>query len=211
MLRPIRSAALMALLAIASTVSAAETGFYLGAGVGQAYSNLTGETNQSLADAGFSVDSLLVDDHDTDTGWKLFAGYAFNPYLAAELSYVDLGQTGADIIIGGRISGRINTKMTMDGVNIGIKAGYPFADRFSAFAKLGAFVWNAKATAKANLIVGSGTSSQKDNGTDLSYGVGLDYDFNAYFSIRGDWDRYRLGGDADSDASLWSVSVQYQF
>jgi len=202
---------LVPLLAIASMVSAAETGFYLGAGAGRSYANLTGEIHQSLADAGFVVDSLLVDDHDTGTGWKLFAGYAFNSYLAAELSYVDLGETGADIAIGGRVSGQINTQMTMDGVNIGLKAGYPFADRFSAFAKLGAFVWNAKATANADLIAGSGTSRQKDNGTDLSYGVGLDYDVNTHFSVRGDWDRYRLGGDADTDISLWSVSVQYQF
>lgn len=87
-------------------------------------------------DEGFSVLSLSL--NDTDTGWKLFSGYVLNPYLAAELSYVDLGRTGAEIIIGGRAPGHINTTMDMSGVNLGLKLNYPFDEDFLAFAKLGA-------------------------------------------------------------------------
>ncbi len=201
--------AFMALLTIASAAPAADSGFYFGASIGQADSNFTSDIHQSLVEEGFSVVSLSLD--NTDTGWKLFAGYAFNAYLAAEFSYVDLGQAGGDIVIGGRIPGRINTTMDMDGVNLGLKLNYPFDDQFSAFAKLGALLWNAKATANASLSVGVGTSSQKDSGTDLSYGLGLSYAFTTHVSIRGDWDRYRLGSDADADVNLWSVGVQYLF
>ena len=205
----IHSAAFMALLGITGSSTAADAGFYLGAGIGQTNSNLTGDINRVLVDEGFVVDGISLSKNDT--GWKLFAGYAVNPYLAAELSYIDLGKTDADIAIGGRIPGRIKTSMEMDGVNLGLKVSYPFDDQFSAFAKLGGFFWNAKATANANLSVGSGTSSQKDDGTDFSYGLGLSYAFTDHVSLRGDWDRYRLGSDADADVDLWSVSAQYQF
>lgn len=205
----IHPTAFMALLTIASAAPAADSGFYFGASIGQADSNFTSDIHQSLVEEGFSVVSLSLD--NTDTGWKLFAGYAVNSYLAAELSYIDLGKTDADIAIGGRIPGRIDTSMGIDGVNLGLKVSYPFDDQFSAFAKLGGFFWNAKATANANLSVGSGTSSQKDTGTDFSYGLGLSYAFTDYVSVRGDWDRYRLGGDADADVDLWLVSAQYQF
>lgn len=205
----IRSTALIALLAMTHCASAADSGFYLGAGSGQTYSNITGDINKSLIDEGFSVVSLSI--NDTNTGWKLFAGYTFNAYFAAELSYVDLGQAGADIVIGGLAPGLINTRMTMNGINLGLKITYPFADQFFMFAKLGTFVWNAEASASATLDTKLGTANQNDNGADLSYGIGLGYAFTTHFSIRGDWDRYRLGGNADIDAGLWSISMQYQF
>ena len=207
--QPIRSAVFITLLSITSAALAAETGFYVGAGVGQTDANLTGEIHKPLVDEGFSVLGLSL--NDTDTGWKLFSGYVLNPYLAAELSYVDLGQTGAEITIGGGAPGRINTTMDMSGVNLGLKLNYPFDEDFLAFAKLGAFIWNAEATARADLSTGSGSSNQKDNGVDFSYGLGISYAFTDHVSLRGDWDYYRLGGNADADVNLWSVSVQYLF
>lgn len=205
----IHSAAFMALLGIPGIAPAADAGFYLGAGIGQANSNLTGDIHRVLINEGFVVDGISLSKNDT--GWKLFAGYAMNPYLAAELSYIDLGQTDADIAIGGRIPGRIHTRMEMNGITLDFKVSYPFDDQFSAFAKLGGLLWNAKATAGANLSSGSGTSSQEDHGADLSYGLGLCYAFTDHVSLRGDWDRYRLGGDADAEVDLWLVSAQYQF
>ncbi len=197
------------LLVLSSAAVADDAGFYFGVGIGQASANLTGKIDQSLIEEGFSIDSLSL--NGAETGWKLFAGYAFTSYLAAELSYVDLGEAGAEITIGGRVPGRIDTTMDMSGINIGLKLNYPFDDQFFAFIKLGAFVWNAEANANANLGPNLGTSSRKDNGADFSYGLGLSYAFTDQVTLRADWDYYRLGGDADADAKLWSVGMQYLF
>src|ERR1041384_5449662 len=71
-------AAIVVALAPAVAASAAEdTGFYLGVGLGQ--STLKND------DDGVDVD-------EDDTGFKIFGGYQLNNYLAAELSYIDLGK-----------------------------------------------------------------------------------------------------------------------
>jgi Outer membrane protein beta-barrel domain len=75
-------------LAVGSTAVAAgpddnPRGFYLGGGVGNF--NLDIDRVDQLDDAIGRLD-------DDDTGWKVFAGYRINPYLAVEGAYVDFGR-----------------------------------------------------------------------------------------------------------------------
>ena len=84
----------LAILALAATLVAAcgahaeESGAYLGAALGQ--SKL-----KEWCDTGGSAGITLTSCEDTETAWKLFAGYRFNRYLAVEGSYIDWGETTA--------------------------------------------------------------------------------------------------------------------
>jgi len=79
--------ALTALLALGAAPTAAAqdenpSGPYVGAGFGQfdvKIDNLEG------------VDDVLEDLDTDDSAWKVFFGWRFNPYLALEADYVDLG------------------------------------------------------------------------------------------------------------------------
>ena len=85
---------LLALTIIAAPLaSAQDSGWYLGANVGQSKSKIDdGQITNSLLSGGLVTTS--ISDRDHDTGFKVFGGYQFNKYFAFEGGYFDLGKFG---------------------------------------------------------------------------------------------------------------------
>src|SRR5512139_1934709 len=85
-------ATVLAMTLLNAPLLAYADGPYIGASVGQAWVDASaGEIEAAFAtDDGFVASGTTID--DSDTGWKAFAGYRFNPYLALEGGYVDLGK-----------------------------------------------------------------------------------------------------------------------
>lgn len=195
----------------AAWADATTPGFYLGAGVGKAYADLdTQDVTNPLTDARFEVTGSS--DDDDDTGWKILGGYQINRHFGVEASWIDLGEYRIKADLGGARPGEVKSDLDLGSTfNLGITAGYPFTDRLSAFAKLGMVFWDADAKSTANLATGSATAKDDDNGTDLSFGLGVSYYVTERIAVRGDWDRYQIGGNADTDVDLWSIAVQYKF
>jgi len=126
-----------------------------------------------------------------DTAWRILGGYQFNRYFAAELGYHDLGEVSA---AGGATKG---TAWELVGIG-----SYPIANQFSVYGKLGAYRGELKA------------ANAKETNTDLTYGVGLQYDFTKAIGVRGEWQRYsKMGGGAlvETDVDVLSVGVVYRF
>jgi OOP family OmpA-OmpF porin len=77
---------------------------------------------------------------------------------------------------------------------------FPINQQFSVYGKLGFYRGEAKLSGDA----GDG----KETNTDLTYGVGVQYNFNPKLGVRGEWQRYTkvggddVGGDADVDVSV---------
>lgn len=201
----------LAASATAFGADAGRPGFYLGAAVGKAYGDLDrGNLTGPLSEAGFTVNGSSED--DDDTGWKILGGYQVNPYFGVEASWVDLGEYSIKAEVGGANPGQVKSKLDLSGAfNLGVTAGYPFTDRLSAFAKIGAVFWDADVESTASLAFGTASSKDDDDGTDLSFGLGIRYYVTDHIALRADWDRYQIGGDADTDVDLWSVAVQYKF
>ncbi|MCF7979412.1 MAG: outer membrane beta-barrel protein [Chromatiaceae bacterium] len=195
----------------AAWADATTPGFYLGAAVGKAYADLNkGDVTGPLIDVGFPVTGSSED--DDDTGWKVLGGYQVNRYFGIEASWVVLGDYSINANLGGANPGQVKSELDLGGAfNLGVTAGYPFTDRLSAFAKLGAVFWDADAKSTANLASGSAAAKDDANGSDLSFGLGVAYYLTDHIAVRGDWDRYQIGGDADTDVNLWSLAVQYKF
>lgn len=162
---------------------AVDTGFYVGASVGQ-----------STSDCG-----ALPSCDDSDTAYRVFGGYRFNRNIAVEGGYTPLGEISSSI--GGGLKIETNA---WDLVAVGI---WPFTPQFSAFGKLG--FYNAEMEA-------SGVVSGKKTTTDLTYGLGLQFDFARNLGVRAEWQRYggveapsTVGGDTDID--VMSVGVLFKF
>ena len=83
--RSLLAVAMVALGGISSISYAAEnpSGVYLGAGVGQ-FNVQIDDINQT--------DNAIQRLDDNDAAWKAFVGYRFNPYIALEAAYIDLGK-----------------------------------------------------------------------------------------------------------------------
>jgi len=112
-----RTMALIVVMALglsAQQACAVEHGFYLGGALGQSDSGLkSGNVNYS----------------DTDTGWKLIAGFRAFKMLGFEVNYVDLGNTST-------AGAKANTK-AFDGFVVGVLP-IPFVD---IYGKVGLVSW----------------------------------------------------------------------
>ena len=171
-----------------AVAQAADAGWYAGVSLGQ-----------SKADCASGLGATSCD--DTDSAWKILGGYQFSRYLGAELGYQDLGKVNATV---GASSASVKTK-AWDLAAVGT---LPIADKFSAFGKLG--MYRADSDLSSDVLA-SGSESKSD----LTYGLGLQYDFTRSVGMRGEWQRFqKVGGDdvgGESDIDVMSVGVLYRF
>ncbi|MEJ2452337.1 MAG: outer membrane beta-barrel protein [Gammaproteobacteria bacterium] len=186
---------------------------YIGVGIGQSKAKDAGNCSDlaGLFDPGYSCS---ID--DTDTSYNFFAGYKFTPNFAAELGYVNLGKY--NIAASGTVSATpvsINgdwepTGFTLSGVGI-----LPIQPNFSVLGRIGFFNWNVDLNVNASIGGLPGSGSTSSSGTDLLYGVGVQWDANQQFSVRGEYTRYSNVGDENttgqSDIDNLSISAIYNF
>ena len=137
---------------------------------------------------------------DKDTAFKIFGGYQFNKNIAAEVGYTDLGKAKG--------TGSAEAKATaweLDAVG-----SFPVWQQLSILGRLGFYYGEGK-------LSGTGADNKK-NTTDLTYGLGLGWDFNQNLGVRGEWQRYSkvkfessAGVSGDSDIDVYGVSVLWRF
>ncbi len=186
------SAALFAAAFIATAAHA--QGFYVGAHIGQMTAK--GSCDDFSGLPGVSCD-------DSDTAWKVLAGYQVNRNFAAELGYIDFGKVQASGP-GGTASAEATA---FDLVGVGI---LPVADRFSVYGKLG--FYHGTVDAKVRTITLNADAS--DDSTDLTFGFGGRFDLTTQFGLRAEWQRYSDVGGSDtgkSDIDVISLGAIYRF
>ena len=164
-------AAAAALCLATPALAADEGGPYVGAGIG----------SMSVDVGGFSGD---------DVAYKVFGGWMFNPYLGAELEYLD-GGTAEDRGI----------EIDVSGFNASLRGAYPFSDQFSVFAKVGMLFWDAD--------VSSFEVSGSDDGEDFSWGVGLGFDFSDALGVTLEYQGFEIE-DTDT-VDLISAGLVWKF
>lgn len=170
----------------------AQQNVYIGAGFGQS------DVDDSAADN--LITSGTVDGEDS--GLKIFAGFGLNKNLSVEVSYIDLGETTYSGLFNGQTVE--NGKIEIDGFNFSLVGMFPVSPKFSILGRVGMFIWDAE----ANDITDGAPFSASDDGTDLSFGFGANYNFTKQIGARAEWERFDA---SDADADLLSVSVIFKF
>ncbi|MBN0989862.1 porin family protein [Amphritea pacifica] len=184
MKKSLLAASVAAAISLASVNAfAADDGLYVGASIGK--------TSSSALDDLDSIPGVSVD--DSDTGYKLFAGYNFTSNIALEGFYTDLGQISAT-------DGINKVVASMSSVGVAAVGTLPVNDSFGVFAKVGYQAWNAR-------VKETGMSLVRGDGTDVVYGIGASYNLDVV-SIRGELERYDLDGDG---VNLLSLGVAFNF
>ena len=205
-----------------SLTASAEASWYLGAGGGQsAIKASSGDVDTGfLLDDGFTASGTTLD--KKDAGWKGYAGYRFNRFLAAEGGYADLGEASFDTTIVAAPAGTtpsppfpIHATATARGAFLTAIAHLPVTQDFSLFAKAGAFRSSAKFT---EVIEGTGITrvSRTERRTDGNYGAGLQWMFSETVGARVEWERFRnvgrgIGGREGRDVDFASAGLTVQF
>jgi OOP family OmpA-OmpF porin len=129
--------------------------------------------------AGIDVGRSDVGDLD-DIGFKIFGGYQFHRNFAAEVGY-------------GLLMDKNDVEVTtMELVGVGM---FPIQNQFSIIGKLGL----------ANVEVD--TPAGSEDKTELTWGIGVQFDINRNLSARAQWQRY----ETDEELDFFSIGVLYRF
>jgi opacity protein-like surface antigen len=206
--------------AYAGIASAQDQNFYAGLSIGRSSADVTEITRQDILNNGFSsLNTFQSGTSKSDTAWKIYGGYRFNPNVAAEFFYANLGKYSSNASGNGASGGSpsvdfsVNRELKITGFGVAGLLGAPLSDQWSIFAKPGLLFWDAK---KTSFVAKTGTSqsgSESKSGTSPSLGVGTSYAFTDKLSARLEWERYFDVGDKNttgkSDVDLFALSVQF--
>lgn len=140
---------------------------------------------------GGDVNGLATD--KSDTGLKVYGGYNFTPNIGLEAGYVNLG----------RFNGP-NGNLKADGLYLDAVGTVPLGYNISALGRVGVFEGRLRS---------DGTNfSDRDHGTNVKVGLGLQYDVTRNIAVRTEWERYRFDAlNTTGNADLYSVGVNYKF
>ena len=172
----------VALLVSAGAAVAQDGGFYLGGALGQSRFKEW-------------CDIPLASCKDTDTAWKLFGGYRFNRYIAAEATYVDWGEVSAANNAG------VRAEASQNSYGLAVVGTLPLNERFELFGKAG-FLMTSQETRR---IAGTTSSVSRDE-TELQYGLGGRFLFTRNLGLRGEWE------NTDKlKVEMLSIGLEYRF
>lgn len=218
----VAAVAVMGGLAVTAVMMAApvQAGWYAGVGGGLTRGDFSSSTLEGqLVAKGYNtppnaITSVSVD--NTDSGWKIFGGYQFNRFLAAEVSRVNLGDTKSTVT--GSLTtppsdiptllndaadahGYLARGWTVAGVGI-----WPVKPTVSLFAKLGVFRW--KADINITEISTGQSVSRDENGSNAMGGIGIKHMPNPKWELRAEIERYKVSSDW---VDFLSLGVGYRF
>jgi hypothetical protein len=235
MQRAIRAIVCGVCAATALPAVAAETnaGFYIGLGAGESSFDIEkSELDDVVLDALFSQGMFPTSPastfEDSDTALSLFAGYRFNPYIAVEAGYIDLGtaeyrSTGIvnppGPIIAAQMSMDIDVEST--GFTLGALGSLPLGEVVDLHGHLGFLFATTDLSVTARIGSATGVNTEKLDSIGALYGVGVGFNLGQHWSLSLDWTRYDNVGDetddddartqAGFDIDALSVSAMFRF
>ena len=164
-------------------------GAYLGFGIGSA--------DYKVDLSSLSPGSNFEED---GTGTKIYGGYSFNKYFAAEAAYYNFAEASVGAIEtspGGPVLSASADMKGFGGYAVGM---YPISKNVNLMAKLGFLSWDADLRLN--------DQSATNDGTDLAYAIAASYTFTKQLLVTAEWEAF----DSDNpELSMLSVSFRFNF
>lgn len=210
-----------AIALVATPAIAADSGVYVGVGMG--YSKIS--INENKLDN--NIDAALpapwfVAKSSTDqnaTPYSFLVGYRLMDYLAFEVSYIDLGSTSykgfATTPKGG--NGVVKGTWSADGWPVSVLGIWPIDDTWEVFGRVGAFFGSVDLKAR---VVDTATDtrlagySASNNSNQFFGGAGVDAKFMDNWAARFEWQAMPSLGNNDTGSGNFNnfmVSILYKF
>ena len=218
----------------AHAAMAGSTDWYAGMGAGQAHyhdwasnadiSGVLDAYGTELGITGFDG-SRSSDADDRDTGFRLFGGYSFSPYIAAELSYLDMGEADAR----GRLSGTFydqasntlsgdisaSVRATVNALTLDARFRYPLTAVVALTARAGVYGAHTKLKVRTGGSLSSGhiSTSRADDSTGFHYGVGATFSVTDRLTLHTEWERLDqvVANGSEMDVDLLSAALAFHF
>jgi len=190
----------------AAPAFAGDPGWYLLGGIGQTTGGDSGQSavDNALTSAGASGFSSNL---NTPTLYKLEGGYQFDKNWALEGGYLGSNNTNYSAV-GGNLLAPATASASFGGWNLTGVGILPLGSGLSLLGKLGVANMQESATASG----GGYSASTGGSKNDLTYGIGVKYDFSNAVFVRADLDSYSIGNsNASSRSTVGMVDIGYKF
>lgn len=166
---------------------------------------------QGYVGAAFGPTNLDTDCTGTVTcdksgsGFKVYGGYKFLPFLAGELTYMSFGKAKASVDFGGSL---VTAEIKTSGFGGGVAFMGDLAPNWPAAARLGIARMKADVSGSAFGI----SASQSESTTQAYFGLDIGYAFskNAAVTLSADFSRSEFDGAGDN-VRLIGVGFKYSF
>jgi hypothetical protein len=223
-------ALIAALALVAGSAVAADSGFYVGAGMGYSNWNVNDGKLDNAIDAGLAS-SILCSTCDvqytkttqTATPWEVYVGYRFNTYFATELGWIDnggsnyKGQVYDNALVPAAQVGTVKGTRSGSGWPVSALGIYPIDDAWEVFARAGVYFGSTDTKARAVLANGDLIFQGNNNGkssTNFIGGLGVNYNFMDTWQARGEWFAIPSFGDSkygSGNLNAFMFSLNYKF
>jgi OOP family OmpA-OmpF porin len=197
---------LLTLLLHAVPATSAEKGGYIGIGAGQVAIEV-----DNVYGTGFDFD-------ENDTGFKLFGGYRFLPWLAVEGIYLNGGSPDISETVGVESASLSVETQTFVGAVI---FALPIGQSFELFVKPGFAYWDSETKLSYSRPGFMFNDSDDDQGGAFFLGVGAEWSVDnfgfrleyEYFDVSPEynWDTNEFENDLDATARVMSLNLIYKF
>ncbi|WP_439605652.1 OmpA family protein [Hydrogenophaga sp.] len=192
---------------IAATAYADEPGFFYG---GISAGNARSDVDEAAVAAGVLGGAAVtgISSDERDNGYKLFGGYQLNRNIGFEAGYFDLGKTTFSATAPG---GAFNNDTRMRGLNLDLVGTLPITDKFSLLGRVGVAMGRTRASFTG--AGAAGVPDRNDNKANAKVGLGVQYEINRSFWVRGEVERYRVnnGVGGRTNTNLYSVGLVFPF
>ncbi len=200
-------AAVSLLLVSGAALAEGESGFSVSIAGGGSRAHLSeSDLNNSLISQNYVSPTSSVS--NTDSTYRIGAGYRFSPIFALEAHYTDLGKYSSEsraLLVPNAGAGTLSAKYKSSGVGLDALVAAPLAQGFSIYGRVGVLRAKTEAnfTSSGSIFV-SPTSrlNATANTTAYSYGIGLQYDISKQIAIRAEGQRYEKLGNDDTGGKL---------
>lgn len=221
------STGLVAALALAAAPAmAADTGFYVGGGMGYSNWNVNdGKLNNRIdSDLGSSACPACSvgksSTTQTATPYMFQFGYRFMENFAGEVGWIDNGGSNYKgqvyNAIGNRV-GVVKGTRSGSGVPVSLLGIYPINETWDVFARAGVYFGSTNTKARAVLDDGTLLDQTHNNGkssTNFIGGVGMDAHFMGNWFVRGEWFAIPSYGDTQygsGNLNAFMATINYKF
>jgi opacity protein-like surface antigen len=159
----------------------------------------------SSGDTDFKVPGTArVGDTDWETSWKGFIGVDYDPFVGAELGYIDTRTDDFNYVANG-VNGRVGSR----GYNIYLagKGRYviPMYPQAEVFGKLGVEYSHRR------LGAGPFLAAASEDNVGPYVGVGAQWNFNPQWAVVAEYERFGRSKNIGASADLLTVGVRFNF
>ena len=197
---------------------------YVGAALGMAwYPELeegVGDFENELRQEGYSAVNLSTSSDKRAFAWNLFAGYAVNEVFAIEAGYLGSGKVSMELDVSGTLDGEqqhfsTDAKASRWSLYGALVGHVPMNSFVKPFGKIGIRWWDDEidgtATAEIAGMQFQFSTSERDNGFDLLFGIGAEVPMTESASFRIEYLYLPLGDDHGGDEHRAHVGMRYRF